>query len=748
MMISLLLAVVATVLAYGLAPLLGRLAVRLGAVDIPERRKIHDQPIPRLGGLAVVGALGITVLLDALLFGQLSRVPQDLVMGLGLGVIPILCVSMVDDLGGVSPRVKLMAHFAGAAIAVACGVSLGADIHLFGKTLSLGILAIPLSVFWIVGVTNAFNLIDGLDGLAAGLALIAAASLAAVFAVVGQPVMAGVTLILAGALAGFLPHNLHPARFFLGDTGATAIGFCLAAFALRGGSTLSGGVAVLVPVIIMGLPIADTLVAIARRGLRRLEHHNGGVFTADRNHIHHRLLALGIDHRRAVLVLYGAGLLCAGVAFVSMFLNVRDAALFTATLLLAGLIGIHRLGYDEFAFFKRGMVLKALDAPVLNRSMFVVFIDVAVVLVAAYVAVSIETDAWHLTATGPGVIDVAGIVAPLTVLLFWRAGLYRGSWRLAGAVDFVRLCGVTSSVAVVSFIGHSLLTPTRYSPSLFVVYGLASLVLITASRASYVVLLMLQRHTGVEGTPVLVYGAGGRGRAAVQELYRDSSLGLRPIGFVDDDDTKLGARVCGLPIVGSISTLERTLGRRGAEALLIATSKLRPDRLERVRAICRRKGTSLFGTRSLVEPFMGQTGRQEPDARPVAESGAKVRVLDFQPSDYAVRAQASGSTPCPRPLSGLTCSVCGSPRVYRSRSKGGVERVRKTLTDRRPYRCGDCGWRGWLTEVEGYDQSLSEHSDLERPALSGIDQLLDAHASSHAGHLHLSTDTRVSRRGR
>ena len=187
------------------------------------------------------------------------------------------------------------------------------------------------------------------------------------------------------------------------------------------------------------------------------------------------------------------------------------------------------------------------------------------------------------------------------------------------------------SVVVVSFIGHSLLTPTRYSPSLFVVYGLASLVLVTASRASYIVLLTLQRHTRVEGAPVLVYGAGSRGRATVQELFRDSSIGLRPIGFVDDDATKLGTRVCGLPIVGSIRDLETTLSRRGAEALLIATSKLRPDRLERVLAICRRMGTSLFGTRSPVEPLEGQTGRHEPDARPLSESDAEVRVLEFRP---------------------------------------------------------------------------------------------------------------------
>ena len=170
--------------------------------------------------------------------------------------------------------------------------------------------------------------------------------MAAVFALVGQADRwAAVVLVLAGALAGFLPYNIHPARLFLGDTGATAIGFCLAAFALKGGSTLSSGFAALLPVFMLGLPIADTLITMARRTVGRLENHTGGMFEPDRNHIHHRLLALGMDHGRAVLILYGAGLLLASAAFVSVFLNAREAGLFVVALLLAGFVGVHRLGY-------------------------------------------------------------------------------------------------------------------------------------------------------------------------------------------------------------------------------------------------------------------------------------------------------------------------------------------------------------------------------------------------------------------
>ena len=167
------------------------------------------------------------------------------------------------------PGQKFAAHLLGACIAVAFGVCLNGVVHLFGYPIAIGWLAYPLSVIWLVGMTNAFNIVDGLDGLAAGLALISAFALAGVFLLAGQPATAGAALLLAGGIAGFLPYNRFPARMFFGDTGATAVGFILATFALRGGSTLSAGFATLVPTFILGLPLVETLLSMLRRLLRR-----------------------------------------------------------------------------------------------------------------------------------------------------------------------------------------------------------------------------------------------------------------------------------------------------------------------------------------------------------------------------------------------------------------------------------------------------------------------------------------------
>ncbi len=476
-------------LAFALAPLAARLAVRVGAIDAPGARKVHMRPMPRLGGLAVVASVAVVFTCVRWLSGERWQLPPHLAQGLGAGVLPVLLVSIVDDIASVEPRRKLLAHLLGAIVAVSLGVSLGPVVHLFGAPIHIGWMAGPLSVAWIVGVTNAFNLIDGLDGLSAGLAFIAALSMSVVFALVGQSGMAGASLVLAAALFGFLPYNVHPARLFLGDTGATAIGFCLAAFALRGGSTLSSGLAALVPVLVLGLPIADTLIALLRRSLRLLERQRGSVFDADRDHIHHRLLALGMNARGAVLLLYVAGFLCAAVALLSLWLSARDTALMVVALLLAGAVGLRRLGYDEFAVIRRGTLLQVYELPAVKRGLFVVLVDLVLVFVSAYVAVGLKTDMWSWSSTRVTVLEIGTTLAPVTVAIFSWCGMYRGNWHLAGLQDLTRIAATVAFVTPVGALVLELLTHNGHPISLFGIYAVVSLLLTASLRASYIVLV-------------------------------------------------------------------------------------------------------------------------------------------------------------------------------------------------------------------------------------------------------------------
>jgi UDP-GlcNAc:undecaprenyl-phosphate/decaprenyl-phosphate GlcNAc-1-phosphate transferase len=719
LLLLLLPSVAAAAIAFALTPLVARLAVVLGAIDMPGDRKIHDRPIPRLGGLAVVSAIAIVGFASRWYFHSRWRVAPELAFGVGLGVLPILAVSIVDDIRSIGAWPKFLAHIIGASIAVAAGVSFGANVHLLGMTIHLGWLAIPLSVLWIVGVTNAFNIIDGLDGLSAGLALIAAISMAAVFALVGQPTMAGAVLVLAGALAGFLPYNVHPARLFLGDTGATAIGFCLAAFALKGGSTLSSGFAALLPVFIMGLPIADTLIAMARRTVVRLEGRHGGVFVADRNHIHHRLLASGIDHGRAVLILYGVGLIFAGAAFISMFLRMREGSLFIVGLLMAGFVGVNKLGFEEFAFIRKGTVLKMYDAPVVKRSMFVVFADVGMAVLAAYLALGLKNDAWSIGAMRAPFLSLAGTAVPLTVLVFWRLGLYRRDWRLAGVNDLMRASSATLAVTMLTLARHIIWSPTDQSFTVFLIYGLASMVLVTGSRASYVLLLISQRRASNRGTPVLLYGAGVGGVAGVRELFAQPETGLRPIGFIDDDRRKCGKLVLGLPVLGSSANLASIIRSHDVRAVLVSSSKIGPERAARAKSICERSGIRMFKLDIRLERLDEPTPLLEP-ALSSATRPVSVPAPEPAPSRVIDQLDVIGAQPC---------HSCGSRNVHRSKARSLYERFRKLHTATSLYRCHDCTWRGWLLPIE-YAPIIAGDSTGPVTDISALDRAFEETASS------------------
>jgi UDP-GlcNAc:undecaprenyl-phosphate/decaprenyl-phosphate GlcNAc-1-phosphate transferase len=702
---------VAAVLAFLLTPVAARLAVLVGAMDMPGERKVHTTPIPRLGGLAVVASIVSTFAAAKVLPNGHWQLPPQLVLGMGAGLLPILAVSIADDIRGVPARWKFAAHVLGALIAVSLGIKLAPVVHMFGSPFEIGWIAAPLSVAWIVGVTNAFNIIDGLDGLSTGLAFISAICMSAVFALVGQPGMAGVSLVLGGALAGFLPYNIHPAKLFLGDTGATAIGFCLAAFALRGGSTLSSGFAALLPVFILGLPIADTLIALLRRTLSRVEHNRGGVFQADSNHIHHRLLGLGIDHAQAVLVLYAAGLLLAGAALLSVFVTTREAALMVTALLVAGVVGIQRLGYDEFAFIRRGTVLRVYEIPAVKRGFFIVLVDIALSFVAAYVSIGLKTDDWMLSHARGAVLEIGTTIAPITVIVFSWSRMYKGSWRVAGLYDLTRAAVAVFIATPLGALVLLVFARTPYPLSLFAIYGLITLLLTVSIRASYVILENSRLRSSHRGVPILIYGAGRRGVAAARELIQNHSAGLRPVGFVDDDPEKQGRIVNGIPVLGTSRNLIRLLEASRAQGVLLSTPGLPAGRIERCIATC--------------EPLSVEVFRLD----------FNVRHLDG--SDYVVPQAVAADAPEPLAIQreldaelGIGAQICPSCRqaAYRSKTRNAFERFRKVRTDKRLYRCDECHWRGWLTPLDFTPRTVEEAAEL--PNFAAFDDALASTGTS------------------
>jgi UDP-GlcNAc:undecaprenyl-phosphate GlcNAc-1-phosphate transferase len=301
-------------------PAVRRLALAVGAVDQPHSRKVHRSVTPRLGGLGVVAGVfsACVVALPLLASTGWPDAARGITGALFLGVsgIAVTALGVYDDFRGARARTKLTVQIAVALLLYAGGFRLDRVDVLLGSPLELGPLSLPLTVLWIVGMSNAVNLIDGLDGLATGIALAASAAVFSMASASGDTLVMLVALALIGSLLGFLVYNAHPASVFMGDSGSLFLGATLAALSIRhvdGAAVPFGAI-----VIVFGIPIVDTLGAIARRAL-----HGTPAFSADRDHLHHRLLGAGLSQRRAVLVLWLAGglLAVAGVVAAGGFVS-------------------------------------------------------------------------------------------------------------------------------------------------------------------------------------------------------------------------------------------------------------------------------------------------------------------------------------------------------------------------------------------------------------------------------------------
>mgnify|MGYP000998070438 CR=1 FL=1 len=288
--------IVAFVVAFATTPLVKVIAYKIGAIDVPkDERRVHKVPVPRLGGLAIYYGFIVSILS----FGQINTGMR----GILIGSVIIVILGIIDDIKQLGAKLKLVVQIAAALVVVFHGVQItvltNPNIFSAQETIQLGYFSIPITVLWIIGITNAVNLIDGLDGLAAGVSSIASISLLFIALLGNEYGIALATAAVAGACLGFLPYNFNPAKIFMGDTGSTFLGFILATISIQG---LFKGYAVIsfaVPLLILGLPIFDTGFAILRRMVK-----GQPIMQADRGHLHHRLIDMGFSQRQTVMILY------------------------------------------------------------------------------------------------------------------------------------------------------------------------------------------------------------------------------------------------------------------------------------------------------------------------------------------------------------------------------------------------------------------------------------------------------------
>lgn len=552
-----------------LTPAVRNLAGRLGVVARPKADRWHREPVPLLGGVAIFGSFAIVT---GLFTGQA-------LLALLVCSAAVFLLGLFDDLWHVNAATKIVGQIA---------VS-GALIHLVPGWHLTGWIVVDylIALLWLVGITNAFNLLDNVDGLSAGVALLAAVFyLPALWHADAAPVFVAVAAF-AGACAAFLIFNFQPASIFMGDGGSLFLGFFLASTTLLVTPELQSRVVAVaaVPVLVLLVPIFDTtFVTLTRRLSGRR------VLAGGRDHTSHRLVALGIGERRAVLLLYMLTALGGSIALGMQHLGTRQSIIAIAgyAIVLAGLgvlLGhVHVTPGDADA----PLADQPLPGEITARNRIVeVLLDVALIGLAYYAAFAIRFQGEEFSRFLPYFAASFPVVVGCQLAGLWVSGKYRQIWRSFGSAELVTILkgvafGIAASVILILYLYRFI----GFSRSVFVIQAGLLAVLLIGSRVMISHLdeyLLRRRHTG---HPVLIYGAGRRGLMLARELLENQALGLIPVGFVDDDPAKQRLRLEGLPVVGTSETLRTLLQRWDPAQLLVSTPDIGAERLKTVHPTC------------------------------------------------------------------------------------------------------------------------------------------------------------------
>jgi UDP-GlcNAc:undecaprenyl-phosphate GlcNAc-1-phosphate transferase len=529
-----------------------------------------------LGGVAIF----VAVVAPMLFLVRLS--PYGLV---AIGASSFLfAVGLADDLFHAKPYQKLIGQIMGSAFVIYYGLSL--------PWTSSATLNMAITIFWLIGVTNAVNLLDNMDGLAAGIAAIASAFLAISFAANGQATEALMVAVFAGALVGFLVYNSNPASIFMGDCGSMFIGFFLASTAListSGGRSRSFLPVLAVPILILFIPIFDTTFVTVLRKLSGRSASQGG-----RDHTSHRLVALGMSERRAVWMLYTfaavSGLLALTVR--SMKLDVSLAVILAYTLLLT-LVGVYLAGvkvYDE------DEVKAAREKPLFaflvdlsyKRRIFEVLLDVVLIILAYYIAFALRFGPMSGTNVGRKFLMTLPVLVFVKMATFLLMGLYRGMWRYTSLDDLIVFAKAVIVGSVLSIIAVLLTFSFQdVSRAVFVLDGILLLMMVAGTRMAFRVFRKLLPAGGNRnGSRVLIYGAGDAGELLLREFLNNEQWEYSPVGFVDDDPNKKGKVIHGLRVLGGNGSLRSICRDLKVNEVVISSSRITDERVIEIRSDC------------------------------------------------------------------------------------------------------------------------------------------------------------------
>lgn len=587
-------AVISFALSLGLTFAVRELARRYGFVAKPKSDRWHKRPTAMMGGVAIF----LATVCASLLFVEHTRESWVILGGSSF----LFLVGLVDDVLHVKPYQKLIGQLIGAAIVIGSGMVL--------PWTDSAIINIAITIFWLIGITNAINLLDNMDGLAAGIAAIAAFSLAIGFGASGQINELVLVSAFTGALVGFLVFNFNPASIFMGDCGSMFVGFLLASSVLltQVGGRSRGVVSILaVPALILFVPIFDTTFVTVLRKVWGRKASQGG-----RDHTSHRLVALGLSERSAVLMLYGFALLAGAISlFVRELQPTQSIALILIFTIVLTIMGVYLSKVkvyeeqDEDLALQTGAVFGFLLNFSHKRRVFEVFLDVFLIALSYYSAYFLlfgeleGTDNWNLF------LKTLPILIVLKLAAFLVVGVYRGIWRYTSLGDLVTFTKAVALGSILSILAILLMYRFQnFSRGVFVLDGIILLSALGTSRMAFRFFRqLLPMPLSADGRRILIYGAGDGGEMVLRELKNNPDWKYAPIGFVDDDPMKKDKVIHGLKVFGGNGSLASICREKDVQEILISCRNISPERLEDVREICRAADVSLKRAQLKIEPL-------------------------------------------------------------------------------------------------------------------------------------------------
>jgi len=579
-------------LAVVLTPLVRALARRVGMVATPQTDRWHKKPTSMLGGVAI----WLSVVVSYVLF--VPKTPYGWVV-IGSSTF-LFFVGLVDDVVHTKPYQKLIGQVLGSAFVIYYGLRLP-----WTHALSVDM---ALTIFWLIGITNALNLLDNMDGLAGGIAVIASAFLALSFISTGQYTDALMLATFTAALLGFLIYNSHPASVFMGDCGSLFIGFFLASSALvnvQGGRSRSFLPVLAVPILVLFIPIFDTTFVTVLRKLSGRGASQGG-----RDHTSHRLVALGLSERHAVWMLYGFAALSGLVAVLVQRVktDVSLAAIAGFTILLT-LIGVYLAGVKVYDESEEALALK--EKPLYSflidlsykRRVFEVLLDLVLIILAYWSAYAIKFGAFSDSPAWKLFLRTLPVLVFVKMSVFLLMGVYRGIWRYTSIDDLivfakaVVLSSIASVVAVLFKFRFE-----GFSRTVFLIDGLLMLMFLAGSRMAFRLFRqMIPSGTIGDSRRILIYGAGDGGELLLRELQNNRNLKLSPVGFLDDDPAKSGKVIHGLKVLNGNGDLGAVCERHEIDEIVISSPRMSEERVEEIVRLCNERRITVKRMRITIE---------------------------------------------------------------------------------------------------------------------------------------------------